>query len=120
MQGNAVVEPNPAAKNARSLDIFRREIYSADVAPTSAGRKASGSTKTTPDIEDMLFGREIELTEKIFGCLAATDMKLIDGSKIVDRDGVDRLAERFDAAADRCNQVAVRVVRGDILLRRHR
>jgi hypothetical protein len=46
-------------------------------------------------------------------------MKLIDGSKIVDSYRIDRLAERFNPAADRSDQVAMRIVFGNILLSWH-
>ena len=44
----------------------------------------------------MFFRLEIELTEKVFGGLTATDMKLIDRGEIVHGDVVDRLAKRLD------------------------
>jgi hypothetical protein len=47
-------------------------------------------------------------------------MELIDRSEVVDRHGIDCLAKPLDAVADRSNQIAVRVVVGNILLSRHR
>ena len=64
----------------------------------------------------MLFGREVELTEKIFGGLTAPDMKLINRSKIIDGYGIDGFAKGLDSGADCSSQVAMRVVIGYILL----
>jgi hypothetical protein len=44
----------------------------------------------------------------MFRCLAAVDMKLINGSQIINRYLIGFFANSFDAAADRPDQVAVR------------
>jgi hypothetical protein len=67
----------------------------------------------------MHIGGDTELIDEMFGCLAAAGMKLVDRREIIDGYGIDRLAERLDPAADRGNQIAMRVVRGDILLSGH-
>jgi len=64
----------------------------------------------------MHIGGDTELIDEMFGCLAAAGMKLVYGPEIVDGHRIDRPAERLDPAADRGNQIAMRVVRGDILL----
>ena len=58
--------------------------------------------------------------KEILGCLTATDMVLINRSKIIDGYRVDRLAESLDATTDHSNQVATRVMIGNILLSWHR
>jgi hypothetical protein len=59
------------------------------------------------------------LTQEIFGRLTATDMELIYWSEIIDCYRIDRLTKRFNAAADRSNEVAMRVMVGNILLSWH-
>jgi hypothetical protein len=59
------------------------------------------------------------LTEKIFGCLTAPDMELINRSEIVDRYGNNRFTKGLDPTPDCSSQVAMRVVIGYILLSWH-
>jgi hypothetical protein len=80
------------------------------LAAIAAGNKTRCSPEPASNIEHLLFGSEVELTKKIFGRLTATDMELIYRREIVDGYGIDRLTKRLDAAVDRSNQVAVRVV----------
>jgi hypothetical protein len=85
------------------------------VTAIAAGNKARRSPKPASNVEHLFFGSEVELTKEIFGRLTATDMVLIYRSKIIDTYGIDRLAKRLDATADRSDQVAMRVVLGNIL-----
>jgi hypothetical protein len=68
----------------------------------------------------MFFRREVELTKEILRRLTATDVILINRSKIIDGYRVDGLAESLDATTDRSNQVATRVMIGNIPLSWHR
>ncbi len=108
-----------AANYASGLDIFGSEIDSVDPAPVPAGNEPRGPAKATSDIKNMQIGRDTELIDEMFGCLAAAGMKLVYGPEIIDGHRIDRLAERLDPAADRGNQIAMRVVRGDVLLSGH-
>jgi hypothetical protein len=92
MQRNIVVQPDPPAQDLCGLDIFGCQIHSSHPTTVPAGDKARGSPKATSNIECMLFGREVELTEKIFGGLTAPDMELINRSEIVDGYGIDGFA----------------------------
>jgi len=49
----------------------------------------------------VVFGSKTELIDKMLGCLAAADMKLVYWREIIDGHGIDRLAERLDPAANR-------------------
>jgi len=84
--------------------------------PIPIGNKTSGSPKAASDVENMFSWLEFELTEKLFGCLTATNMKLVDRSQIVHGEIVNRLAKRPNAAADCSHQVTMGVVRGNVVL----
>ena len=93
MQRDAVAQPNPSAEYSASFDEFVCQIDTSNSTSISGGSKSRGAAKATSNIEYMLFGREVELTEKIFGCLTATDMELVNRSQIVDGYGVDCLTK---------------------------
>ena len=65
--------------------------------------KARCSPEPASNVEHLFFGSKVELTKEIFGCLTATDMVLINGSKIIDGYGIDRFTKRLDAASDGSN-----------------
>jgi hypothetical protein len=69
----------------------------------AAGNEARRSPKPTSNIEHMFLRSEVELTKEIFGRLSATDMILINRSKIIDGYGIDRFTNRLDAASDGSN-----------------
>src|SRR6202012_1216091 len=89
VQRDAVLEPDPFADRLSCHDIFRGEIDPVDPTAIAVRRKPCRSANAASDIENMLFGREFELIEKMFRRLAATDMELIDGREVVHRHGID-------------------------------
>ena len=80
---------------------------------------AFGATLPASDVERVSFWIEIELAEKIFGGLTAADMEFIYRREIIDCYGIGRLSLSLDSLADRSDQVAMRIVLRDVLLRWH-
>ena len=93
-----------AANYASGLDIFGSEIDSVDPAPVPAGNEPRGPAKATSDIKNMHIGRDTELIDEMFGCLAAAGMKLVYGPEIIDGHRIDRLANDVDTFLSESNR----------------
>jgi hypothetical protein len=93
LQGNALIQPNPAAQSVTRFDKFSGQVYTGDLAPIAAGDKARCAAKAASNVENMHLGREAELIEELLGCLAPANMKLVNGSKIVNCDCIWHFAK---------------------------
>src|SRR5271156_5767383 len=120
MQCDAVGQADPFADFPPGLDILRRQVDAVDLAAIAAGGKPSGAAEAASAVEDAAVRRECELIEEMFGRRTATDMKFIDGRKIVYGDRVDGLSKRLHPGADGSDQIAVSIMGGNIRLGRHR
>jgi hypothetical protein len=119
MQEDAAVQANPPADHLCGLNVLGRQIDSCHLTTVATGCKTRRSPEPTSNVEHLLFRSEVELAEKIFRSLTAADMEFIYRREIIDCYGIDRFSKRLNSAANRTNQVAMRVVLGNILLHWH-
>ncbi len=118
-QRHPVGQSHPIAQHLTRLHIFRCEINACDLSLISGRRKPRPTAKAAPDIQHCHACIDIKLVEKVRAGDAATNMKFVNRSQIVDRDPVWTQSKIRQAVLDCLQQIAVAIVRSNLFIEGH-